>query len=66
MKIKTDFTPGPWKTEKGNIGFSIADYIRVPHEYEDGRLMHVSIGEKEYGWSTKESAANAKLIEAAR
>jgi len=65
MKIKTDFTPGPWKITKGNIGFSVADFIQVPHEYEDGRIMHVQLGQKEYGWSTKESQANARLIAAA-
>jgi len=65
MKIKTNFTPGPWKTIKDNIGISVADYIEVPCEYEDGRVMHVRLGEKEYGWSSKESQANARLIAAA-
>jgi hypothetical protein len=65
MKIKTDFTPGPWKTVKDNIGFSVADYIKVPCEHVDGQEMHVRLGEKEYGWSTKESEANARLIAAA-
>jgi len=65
MKIKTGFTPGPWKTIKDSIGFSVADYIEAPCEYEDGRVMHVRLGEKEYAWSTKESEANARLIAAA-
>ena len=62
MKIKTNFTPGPWKTEKQRMGFSTADFIRAPCKYPDGELMHVRLGEKEYGWSSRESEANARLI----
>lgn len=63
MKIETNFTPGPWETKKRNIGFSEADFIIASksQKYSDA-IMHVSIGEKKYGWSTKESTANARLI----
>lgn len=61
-KIKTPFTPGPWEHKKESIGFSTCDIIKINHEYKDGKTMHVRLGEKEYGWSTKESEANARLI----
>lgn len=65
MKIKTNFTPGPWRHEKKMYGFSEMDAIGTNCQYDEGKTMHVTIGEKEYAWSTKESQANARLIAAA-
>lgn len=59
-KIKTPFTTGPWKHVKDKIGFSTADFITC-----NGRqsgLTHIMIGQDKYGFSTKESEANARLI----
>jgi len=66
MKIKTDFTPGPWEHITHKIGFSTADYVLAcKSETNADSHMHVTIGEKKYGYSTKESAANARLIASA-
>lgn len=66
MKIKTDFTPPPWENIKRNLGFSTADFIQAcKSSGASDHLMHVSIGEKKYGYSTDESEANARLIVAA-
>jgi hypothetical protein len=58
-----DFTPGPWKHSKGHIGAKIADFVTTDHKNYDG--IHIHNGENEYGVSTKESEANARLIASA-
>ena len=62
MKIKTDFTPGPWKYEQSLIGLLTCDFVVMN---DDMYGLHIQQGEKGYGHVTKESGANARLIAAA-